>query len=255
MSSLPPHLLQGLSTQVQDLTEAQLEWVVRIVAQFKKKHSFLSFDPTGVYNQAWVEHVGNILMVHHSMSEAPFTKEKFEYAFMFASLKTGHKASKTQDRTNRGHDVTVDGVPISLKTQADSSIRLDSIHISKFMELGRGEWVLESLRDLYFEHMNSYDQVFTLRTLKNQATSKTYELVEIPKALLLEAEQGVFEVREESRQVPKPGYCRIPDGSGGWKYQLYFDGGTERKLQIKNIRKAFCRVIATWEFDVEPIFG
>lgn len=254
MSKLTSALLNGLSSQVQDLTEAQLEWVFRIVAQFKKKHAFVSFNPSGLFNQEWVEHFGNILLVHHSMSEAPFTKEKFEYAFIFATRKIGHKADKTISRTNRGHDVTIDNVPVSLKTQADASIREDSIHISKFMELGTGEWVLTLLRDHYFAHMVSYDQIFTLRTLINEEILKRYELVEIPKNLLLEASNGVFESRDQSRQNPKPGYCRVPDGSGGWKFELYFDGGTERKLQIKNIKKSYCTVHATWEFEVEPLF-
>jgi type II restriction enzyme len=29
---------------------------------------------------------------------------------------------------------------------------------------------------------------------------------------------------------------------------LYFDGGGERKLQIKHLLKSHCAVIATWEF-------
>lgn len=254
MPKLPPELIHGLSSQVQDLTEAQLEWVVRIVEQFKKRHTFTASKPRGLYGSEWVEHFGNILMVHHSMSEAPFTKEKFEYAFMFATRKTGHKATKTTSRTNRGHDVTVDGVPISLKTQADAGIKEDSIHISKFMELGTGQWVLTSLRDHYFAHMESYDQIFTLRTLVNEEKRKRYELVEIPKALFLEATNGVFEVSAKSKQNPQPGYCRVPDGAGGWKLELYFDGGTERKLQIKNIKKSYCTVHATWDFEVEPLF-
>ncbi len=254
MPKLPHDLLSGLSHQVQDLTEAQLEWVVRIVAQFKKPHSFISLNPHGIFNQEWVEHFGNILMVHHSMSEAPFTKEKFEYAFMFSSIKSGLSANKSLNRTNRGHDVTINGVPISLKTQADAGIREDSIHISKFMELGTGEWILELLRNHYFAHMESYNQIFTLRTLINEENRKKYELVEIPKQLLLEAHNGVFEVRTQSRQNPQPGYCRVPDGAGGWKFELYFDGGTERKLQIKNIKKIYCHVHATWDFEVEALF-
>ncbi len=254
MPKLPPELIHGLSSQVQDLTEAQLEWVVRIVAQFKKQHTFTAANPGGLYGSEWVEHFGNILMVHHSMSEAPFTKEKFEYAFMFAARKTGNTADKSTNRTNRGHDVTVNGVPISLKTQADAGIRVDSIHISKFMELGTGQWILEKLREHYFAHMGSYNEIYTLRTLVNDDRRKVYELVEIPKALLLEASNGVFEVRTQSTQNPQPGYCRVPDGSGGWKFELYFDGGTERKLQIKNIKKSYCKVHATWDFEVEPLF-
>ena len=32
------------------------------------------------------------------------------------------------------------------------------------------------------------------------------------------------------------------------KFSLYFDGGTERKLQIKHLRKDLCKIHATWIF-------
>jgi len=67
------------------------------------------------------------------MSDAPFSKEKFEFAFIFASKKAGMTTDKPTSRTNRGHDLTIDQIPMSLKTQADKSISEDMIHISKFM--------------------------------------------------------------------------------------------------------------------------
>ncbi len=33
-------------------------------------------------------------------------------------------------------------------------------------------------------------------------------------------------------------------------FQLYFDGGTERKLQIKHLLKSLCVVHAEWKFDI-----
>lgn len=60
----------------------------------------------------------------------------------------------------------------------------------------------------------------------------------------------------------KPRTTRVSDGKVGavwaalqqWratahKYALYFDGGTERKLQIKSLRKSLCVVHASWEFE------
>jgi type II restriction enzyme len=76
-----------------------------------------------------------------------------------------------------------------------------------------------------------------------------YELVEIPKSLLMEAERGTLVMMEKSRQTPKPGYCHVTNELGGTKFDLYFDGGTERKLQIKNLDKSLCPVHATWSFE------
>ncbi|HEX3148923.1 MAG TPA: hypothetical protein VHR66_12650 [Gemmataceae bacterium] len=137
----------------------------------------------------------------------------------------------------------------------DKGIKADKIYISKFIELGSGEWTdqpvqLEGLRDQFLDHLRKYDHVFTLRTLRKPPPSYFYELVEIPKEVLLLARERRFEMRLNSKQMPKPGYCYLTD-RGVEVFQLYFDGGTERKLQVKHLKKSRCRVHATWEFDIE----
>jgi type II restriction enzyme len=70
----------------------------------------------------------------------------------------------------------------------------------------------------------------------------------VPKGLLQEARTGELEMKSKSLQVPKPGYCYVRDEKGEDKFQLYFNGGTERKLQIKHLRKEYCRLHAAWRF-------
>ncbi len=48
--------------------------------------------------------------------------------------------------------------------------------------------------------------------------------------------------------VPNAGYGCVSSPAGRRLFDLYFDGGTERKLPIKNLRKDQCRVHALWEF-------
>ena len=127
------------------------------------------------------------------------------------------------------------------------------------MELGKGRWQTESdlagLRDQMLEHMRSYDRIFSLRRLCSPLTSTVaeceYELVEIPKPLLQRAANGTLAMSHESRQTPKPGYCTVTDEHGQQLFQLYFDGGTESKLQIKSLAKSECEVLATWSLAVE----
>lgn len=54
---------------------------------------------------------------------------------------------------------------------------------------------------------------------------------------------------DTSKQSPKPGYGEVRDESGKPMFALYFDGGTERKLQLKDIDKSHCIVHATWAFN------
>jgi type II restriction enzyme len=76
--------------------------------------------------------------------------------------------------------------------------------------------------------------------------------VEIPKSLLMESADAQLVIQTRSRQTPQPGYGYVYDAEGKLKYALYFDGGTERKLQIKAIRKELCIVHATWQFESAP---
>src|SRR5205807_2426255 len=107
---------------------------------------------------------------------------------------------------------------------------------------------LEGLRNQFLEHMGDYERIFTLRALKRGPAEYLYELVEIPKEMLQEAQKGEFEMCLSSKQMPKPGYCFVKDDKGGTKFELYFDGGTERKLQIKHLNKSLCKVHARWQF-------
>src|SRR6266487_828060 len=117
------------------------------------------------------------------------------------------------------------------------------LHISKFMELGKDTWTdkdedLIELQEQFFKHLGSYDRILSLRRLQSTKTySWHYELVEIPKSLLFEANNGTFRIMHNSKQFPKPGYCNVIDSSGSIKFQLYFDAGGERKLQIKGLKK------------------
>ena len=234
------------------LTPAQQQWVKSAIHAFGSACQFNRAPDSDVVTQAVLSSFGDRLLSHHAGSRQALSKDRFEFAFEAALNAAGIPAQLVQSRTNRGRDIDICGVPVSLKTEAAANIKDESIHVSKWMELGRGEWALPLLRDLFLEHMQSYDRIFTLRRLKEDTgTSIRYELVEIPKTLLLEAANCELEVQTGSRQNPQPGYGYVRDANGLLKYSLYFDGGTERKLQIKDLAKNRCTVHATWRLTVK----
>lgn len=234
------------------LTPAQQGWIQSAIHAFGAAGEFHRAPDSDVISDAVLDAFGNRLLSHHAGSRQALSKDRFEFAFEAALNAAGIPAQLVKSRTNRGHDINIHGIPVILKTEAAADIKDEFIHISKWMELGRGKWKLPQLRDMFLEHMQSYDRIFTLRRLKNVDDKTRYELVEIPKALLLEAANCVLEVRTNSKQHPQPGYGYVKDAKGQLKYSLYFDGGTERKLQIKHLRKDLCKVHATWIFDSAP---
>jgi hypothetical protein len=247
------NLVRSLAQALVGLTPSQLDWVDGVIRQFHLPYAFHRKENSDLVTPAVLEMLGDALRIHHAFSRQALSKDRFEFALERSLNRAGIQAALVENRTNRGHDITIRQVPVSLKTQADASIRVHSLHISKFMELGKGPWELSLLRDMFLVHMQSYERILQFRCLEPGPTSYSYELVEIPKNLLLEGARAELVIQERSRQNPKPGYGYVYDADKKLKFALYFDGGTERKLQIKAIRKELCTVHSTWRFESTPL--
>ena len=239
---------------LKELSETQFKLVEGIINQFSVPYLHICrHEFSDLISDDVLADFGDTLRAHHLFSNEAFTKDKFEYALVKVLINCGSQAEMAA-RGKRGNDILVNDIPISLKTQADKGIKRESIHISKYMELGRGNWSdnpadLIGLRDSFLHHLQGYERVFTLRCLTKVNDIWEYELVEIPKTLLEEAEKGTLTMQINSKQSPKPGYCDV-QLNGSKALQLYFDGGTERKLQIRNLDIKNCVIHATWKFGI-----
>jgi hypothetical protein len=256
-SRMPSNSLQRTIARLSTLTEAQLGLLNGIIDTFERP--IVAARPTSsrIISDEFLVAFGDVLKLHHSLSQDYLDKHRFEAAAERVFKALGFKASRPTNKCNPGHDLTVNGEAWSLKTQGDKGIKPDVLYISKFMELGKGRWEDENdlvgLRDQFLHHMQAYERIFQLRYFRSPAATGMeaghhYELVEIPKSLLSEAKNGAIEMMHTSKQIPKPGYCTVTDKAGRVKFRLYFDGGTERKLQIKDLRKDLCIVHATWKY-------
>ncbi len=252
MPDVPAELLELLAR----LSTRKLAFVASVVTGLLGAMNEKRNENSDLVTDVFLEEFGVHLLAHHGTATRPLTKEQFERAMERVMKLTGRHAQRSPVG-NPGHDVTIDDAKFSLKTQADTHLKIDSIWISKFMELGKGDWSnkpkqLQGLRDQFLHHIENYERILTLRAWERDEKGRKfwhYELVEIPKALLEEAAKGELEMRLESMQNPKPGYCTVKDGKGNVKFALYFDGGTERKLQIKDLKKSLCVVHGEWDFS------
>lgn len=246
------HRIERLLAAIPKLTNYRLQLVEKIVGIFQQPKEFHRNPRSPLISQGVLEDFGDVLRRHHSFSREPFSKDKFEYALEHVLLGSGIPAQMAP-RGTRGFDIEIAGEKYSLKTEAAKSIREGTIHISKFMELGGGTWGsdpkdLIGLRQQFLTNLNGVKRILILRALKKGEPVYKYELVEIPKNLLSKAIKGRLEMMTQSSQNPKPGYCYVEEKGEGL-FNLYFDGGGERKLQIKGLKKARCEVHATWEFS------
>lgn len=204
----------------------------------------------GYFNEAFIDRFGDRLITHHFNSHRPLTKTLFEHAFNDSLNESGMQSQLAESRTNPGHDITIQNTRASLKTEAARNISQKNIHVSKWMELGKGKWILEDLLVRFLSHLSNYEKIFTLRYIKSTDLIFKYQLVEIPKSLLLESENANLVVMEDSTQDPKPGYGYVFDEHGERKFSLYFDGGSERKLQIRHLNVSLCLIHAEWHYTL-----
>jgi type II restriction enzyme len=241
-----------LIAKIPGLSDHRLDLVQNMVGVFSQSWTIMRASDSDIISEAALLDFGDVLRIHHRFSREPFSRDKFEFA-LEAALRTSGVAAELAQRGRRGYDITITGDKVSLKTEAAKAIRANFLHISKFMELGGGQWGddpndLVCLRQQFLDNLAGIDRILVLRALRKGEPDYLYELVEIPKALLEKASSGRFEMRTESAQYPKPGYCFV-ENAGELLFSLYFDGGGERKLQIKNLKKGLCKVHASWQFE------
>ena len=247
--------IERLLSAIPELSDYRLQLIDRIVRVFALPHEYWKSEASDIVSDRILEDFGDVLRLHHCFSREPFSKDKFEYALENVLKAEGIDVMLAQ-RGQRGYDLRIKDENFSLKTEAAKAIRLGTIHISKFMELGGGKWGddpadLIGLRAQFLDALAGMQRLLILRALRQGIPDYLYELVEVPKILLEKSINGRFEMMSRSGQFPKPGYCYVEE-NGTLLYSLYFDGGGERKLQIKGLRKELCPLHASWQFD-QPI--
>ena len=249
--------VRALGAALPHLSDSLLAWIERVIEQMALPHTYTRNPNSDLIDDRFLADLGDTLRIHHCFSNESLAKDKFEHALEWVARACGRKA-ELASRGNPGHDITIDGVRFSLKTEGSKNIRESEIHISKFKELGKGEWTdkvsdLNGLRNQFLAHMKAYDRVIMLRYLSVKATKdRRYELVEIPKALLERAATGALAMKETTQNGARPGTCTVFGDDGARLFELYFDGGTERKLQVKHLQKSACVVHADWRFARSP---
>ena len=198
--------LRHIIERLPQLTGYQLDSIGRIIDQLQGPKKFWRNEHSDLITPEVLQDFGDALRIHHVFSAEALSKDRFEYAL--ERVLSGRKiAAQRAPKGNPGHDLTIRNTRVSLKTQADKGIKADAIHISKFMELGKGEWTdkvedLQGLLERFLAHMTRYERIFTLRRLRDKS-DEVYELVEIPKELLERGREGKLRIVETSRQNPK----------------------------------------------------
>jgi Type II site-specific deoxyribonuclease len=181
------------------------------------------------------------------------TKQVFENVFGRALQRAGHKVTRPKSQTNPGHDLTIDGVKWSLKTEGSKQLRPGMIYISKFME-SAGVRNFKSTKDALarveriHEHLARYERIVVLRSWSEEheelGETTRYELIEIPKTLFADGFAGLR--AKDFSPLTATKTTRAPLTIDGEEIaRLHFDGSDE-KVTFSRISTKHCLRHATW---------
>ena len=232
-------------------------------------------DPSGLVTETFATSILRRLQVHHATAGEKFKKTPFEYAFERANRAEGREVSDTtaSNAVSPGWDVKVNGVPFSLKTEAEKALSsgaarrtgksVAAIKVSKLMEMRRirefetPEQVLQTGMAAVVRHLGEYERMLTLRGYNVAVPFEgvRYDLYEFP---LKELRKHVGEVaagqivRTKSRakakaEGPPAGSwkAQVVDAQGRPLCELLFDASVE-KVTLRGLAVRRCRLLAYW---------
>lgn len=244
------HPIDELGQLAHQLTEDQLQSLLRMArALAGQVQVWIHEQSDFLSHPEIVDTFSDRLRMHHATQRENFGKKSFEYLFVDAARAAGFESDIFPSGTNRGADIRIDGIRISLKTEGSASIREEQITISKLME-GRYIQECQSLEQLVSEtlphvlsHFTNYDRIFTLRAFDHQNYQVRYDLVEINKALLMRIAN--LTLSNFGPLTEKKGSRADIFDDAGRAFALVLDG-SDGKVRITNLRSDLCLRHGTW---------
>jgi hypothetical protein len=242
-------LLEELATRVPTLTIARLTLLNQMAAALQVEFDCSLNPQSDLATPIFSEYFASRLLIHHAIVEEKLNKKSFEYILRDSLRQDGKQANLTESDVYSGADLTVDGIRVSLKTEASKSIRESKMTISKWME---ARWIRDQnpaqLAELasqrFREHLVNYDRILMLRAFDLSNDRVQYDLIEIPHTLLSLASNI-------KPQDIKPSTGRNGGGTIVIRnhdieaFTIRLDGSVE-KVTIANLRSDLCVRHGTW---------
>lgn len=245
-------LLAELEARIRSASAIEIEWLISILDAIRHPTEEWINPASDIVTRTFADAFSQRLRLFHALHDPGevLTKKAFEFTFKGASYAAGRNAVLVDNSTHAGADAIVDGVRFSLKTEAARGIRRETITISKLME---SAWTKDckSINDFLavmprvLAHLRQYERILVLRAFGRLATSPEvrYELIEIPKELLLQAE---YITAADFKPVTKARGTTVAVRYGGRQaFYLVFDG-SDQKITIRRLPVALCTMHASW---------
>jgi len=190
-----------------------------------------------------------LVNVHHSIyRQIPPQGIYFESLVeeAFRQIRKPFAVIEPTRRNQPTHDLLVEGLRISLKTETGLGTDRDHIHMTKLCTTEREPWEPKVLVARVMEHLSLYDIILTLRAIW-EAPLIHYQLLEIPVATLRKIEGA--QLAQVGRRKGRSSLAADVAIGNEKIFRVHFDG-SDGKCQISRLHIRHCRMLSEWDFRV-----
>lgn len=190
-----------------------------------------------------------LVNVHHSIypripPQGIYFEALVEEAFK--KVKKPFTPIKGAARNQPTHDLLVDDVRISLKTETGLGTKARQISITKLCTTEKEPWTAEALVPRMLAHLDHYDVVLMLRAIWELPVLH-YPLLEIPIDLLRLIQSAKLGTvgRRTGRKSIGADVLRAEEKL----FHVHFDG-SDGKCQIRNLGIKHCEMLQQWDLEI-----
>ena len=155
----------------------------------------MTSKPSGAFDEGFLIAIHALVNIHHSIyptvpPQGIYFEALVEQAFK--RIKKPYTIVAGTSRNSAGHDLLVEDMRMSLKTETGLGTKSDRITITKLCTTEREPWDAPTLVGRVLEHLSRYDIIFMLRALWRLPLIH-YQLLEISIGSLAAMGDATFE--------------------------------------------------------------
>lgn len=203
---------------------------------------------SGVFNDAFLANLQGLVGVHHSIYPAIPPQGIYFEALVESALRNVKKPFSVipTARNQPTHDLLVEDVRLSIKSETGKGTKLDRITITKLCTTEKEPWSADVLLPRVLEHLARYDLILMLRAIWISPVLH-YQLLEIPVATLELMKSAQF-VPIERRKGRQSLGADVLDGED-IAFHVHFDG-SDGKCSIRGLHTRGCEMLLEWDREM-----
>jgi hypothetical protein len=203
---------------------------------------------SGVFNDAFLSNLQGLVGLHHSLYPSIPPQGIYFESLVENALRNVKKPFSVipTARNSPTHDLLVEDVRLSIKSETGKSTKLNLITLTKLCTTEREPWTPDVLVSRVMEHLTRYDLILMIRAIWKKPILH-YQLLEVPVSTLQLIEAAKFSKIERPKGRQSLG-ADVYDGDDV-AFHAHFDG-SDGKCSIRGLHIKRCAMLLEWDREM-----